>query len=119
MVGWLCFCGGVVVFLFLCFLWCDGCVFVVVWLCFCGGGVAFLRLCWLWLCFLWWRGGVCVFFCDCVFVILFLLWRCGSGGVFVLVAVVFFYGGVVVVPLCSCGCVFVMVRFWGGVVMFL
>ena len=59
MVVWLCFCGGVAVFL----CWC-GCVFVVVWLCFCGGLVVSLRV------------------CFCVFVV---VWFCFCGGVFVVV----------------------------------
>ena len=43
---WLCFCGGVVVFLWWCGCVC-GCVvlFVVVWLFFCGGVVVFLWWC--------------------------------------------------------------------------
>ena len=60
----LCFCGGVVVFLWLCFVflwWCGG-ISVVLQLCFCGGVVAFL----------WW--------CGCVFVV---AWLCFCDGVFV------------------------------------
>ena len=75
---WWCFCGGVLVVVFLC--WCGG-VFLVVflWWCFCGGVfvVVFLRWC-LVVVFLWWCS------CRCVCVLVFVWW-CFCGGVFVLV----------------------------------
>ena len=86
---WWCFCGGVLVVVFLC--WCG--VFVLVWWCFCGGVFVVVFL---------WR-------CSCggVFVVVFLWW-CFCGGVFV-----------VWLRWCSCGGVFVAVFLWwcfcGGV----
>ena len=111
---WWCFCGGVVVFLCWCgsvfvevFLWWCSCggVFVLVWWCFCVGVVMFL----------WWC------FCGGVLVVVFLWW-CFCGGVFGVVSC----GGVLVVvfsSLCLCGGVFVVVFLWWcfcvGAVMFL
>ena len=105
----LCFCGGLVVLLCLCF--CDGVfVLVLLCLCFCGGVVVFV--------FLWW--------CGCVFVVVFwfFLWLCFWGGVVVFLWLCFCV--LLVVWLCfavvwwcfcgvfcvSCGCVFVVVLLW-------
>ena len=97
-------CGGSVAKVF---LWCFGCVFVVVFLCFCDGVVVFVVV---WLCFC---GRVFVFLWlrFCVFV---MVWLCFCGGV---VVFLWWCGCVfVVVSCCLCGCVFV---FCGGVVVFL
>ena len=86
------FCGGVVVFLYFCFLWWCSCggvlvliffcwcsragLFVVVWSCLCGGVLAPV--------FLWWCGDVFVLVWSGVVV---FLWWCSCGGVCVVVLV--------------------------------
>ena len=96
---WWCFCGGVLVVVFLC--WCGG-VFVVVslWWCLCGG--AFVVV------FLWWC------FCGGVFALVFLRW-CFCGGVSVVVFLWWCFCGVVAVVFlwwCFCGGVLVVVFLW-------
>ena len=85
---WWCFCGGVLVVVFLCWyggVFCGGV--------FCGGVLVVVFLCWY--------GGV--------FVVVFLRW-CSCGGVFVVV----FLGWCLAVFLwwCSCRCVCVVVFLW-------
>ena len=81
---WWCFCGGVLVVVFVWWSFCGG-VFVVVflWLCFCGGVFVLVFLCW---CFCGGVSEVVFLWCGCggVLVVVFL-WRCFCGGVLVVV----------------------------------
>ena len=99
MVVFLCFCVGVVMFLWWCF--CGGVLVVVfVWWCFCGGVFVVV---FLWLCF-----------CGGVFVVVFLRW-CFCGGVSEVVFLWCGCGGVLVVVFlwrCFCGGVLVVVFLW-------